>query len=104
MIKLNTNARLICENWDRIFESMLKTHTDNLPEIFTNPRNQRFGIVDFDRKGLDTFYAGLASAAGKSPMDKFNDGWKQTVQQIKAKTKEVQTKIDAEGAAEITSG
>lgn len=97
LLRLNTNISERCQNWDKIFAATLKVHTDYLPEIIVNPKNQRFGVIDCDVKGLDTFYAGLASS-GKSPMEKYNDGWKQVLKQTQAKNKELQAKIEAEGA------
>lgn len=96
--KMNTVISETCENWEKIFAATMKAHTDYLPEIYKNPRDQRFGVVDFDLKGLDASYAKLA-ACGKSSMEKFSDGWKQVVQQAKAKTKEVNDKIAAEAKA-----
>lgn len=92
LIKLNTGVRETCENWDATFESNIKAHTNYLPGIYANIDNKRFGVVDFNVKGMETTLKGLSS---KSPKEKLNKGWEQIMQNVKTKTKEVADKIDA---------
>lgn len=62
----------------------------------------RFPVVDFDKAGLDGTYLELADVAGRSPLDQFSEGWKQTLQRLSVKTADIRRKIENEGAAAQT--